>query len=472
MDLDTEEIDRMLESLAAAERQLNRTKAMETERTAQTTSGEAFSSSSTRPAKAKVEELDPLKHITASKLPVFHYPTLEEKQVKPDPEKATKLKDKGNDLFKAGRYQEAIDLYTQAIAADPTSDIYPANRAMAYLKLNKHKEAESDCTTALSLQPKNVKALLRRATAREAMGSIEGARKDYLQVLQLEPSNNQAATGLKQLDKISQSATTVKPKSQQQTQPKAKLYIEPPAEKPDARPATSPPSATSNAKPKPQTKPTTSTQTAPTPSKTTQSQEPAKVVPSQQKPVISETKSPAAKATPQTASKQSSSASATQPSSKIGWQSGSQSGPQSGLPPLKINVVVPKNAPKTSYELEMAWKYLRADQEKLYQYLQMIPPSTYSTVFSEFFTEDMFGDLLRVLHDCYQRDQHAIQPILLALPKISRFNIVMAFLSQKNKQLLKAILDRLSTGESGEKLDTQQVMSLASQYRLSGYTCP
>jgi len=43
----------------------------------------------------------------------------------------------GNECFKGGRYDEAVECYTQAIAVDGNSAVLYANRAMALLKLHK-----------------------------------------------------------------------------------------------------------------------------------------------------------------------------------------------------------------------------------------------------------------------------------------------------------------------------------------------
>ena len=44
---------------------------------------------------------------------------------------------KGNDHFKEGKYEQAVICYTEAMNLDPSDAILPANRAIAYLKLNK-----------------------------------------------------------------------------------------------------------------------------------------------------------------------------------------------------------------------------------------------------------------------------------------------------------------------------------------------
>lgn len=50
-------------------------------------------------------------------------------------QRAIQEKDKGNDYFKKGKYQEAITCYTRGIQDDPTNYVIPANRAMALMKL-------------------------------------------------------------------------------------------------------------------------------------------------------------------------------------------------------------------------------------------------------------------------------------------------------------------------------------------------
>ncbi len=43
----------------------------------------------------------------------------------------------GNDLFKEGRYELAIECYSKAAELDPLNAVMPANKAMALLKLQK-----------------------------------------------------------------------------------------------------------------------------------------------------------------------------------------------------------------------------------------------------------------------------------------------------------------------------------------------
>ena len=46
----------------------------------------------------------------------------------------------GNAAFKAGKYTDAIEAYTEAIASDPSQAAFYGNRAMTYMKMEKFAE--------------------------------------------------------------------------------------------------------------------------------------------------------------------------------------------------------------------------------------------------------------------------------------------------------------------------------------------
>ncbi|EAU92341.2 hypothetical protein CC1G_00560 [Coprinopsis cinerea okayama7 len=79
-----------------------------------------------------------------------------------------KLKAQGNEHYKNGKHDEAIDYYTEAIEKQPNAILY-ANRAAAYLGLKRYTDAASDCEKAVKLDPTYAKAWGRLGTAAHAL---------------------------------------------------------------------------------------------------------------------------------------------------------------------------------------------------------------------------------------------------------------------------------------------------------------
>lgn len=50
-------------------------------------------------------------------------------------EEAETHKAAGNELFKAGSYEDAVKAYSRAIELNPDNPVYYSNRAMAYLQV-------------------------------------------------------------------------------------------------------------------------------------------------------------------------------------------------------------------------------------------------------------------------------------------------------------------------------------------------
>lgn len=101
-------------------------------------------------------------------------------------------KDDGNEAYKNCRFQEALNLYTEALAVDPLNKKTNAklyfNRATVLSRLNKVSEAASDCTSALALDENYLKALLRRAKCYTDLGEYEEAVRDYERICKIDKS--------------------------------------------------------------------------------------------------------------------------------------------------------------------------------------------------------------------------------------------------------------------------------------------
>jgi len=130
-------------------------------------------------------------------------------------EKAVAVKNKGNKLFKLGKFDAAIENYSRAIELCPPENsqelsTFYQNRAAAYENLKNYDRIIEDCSRALELNGKYVKALTRRAKAYEQQKRLVDCLDDVSLACALEPSANTFDTLeriLKQLGKEKAAAT-------------------------------------------------------------------------------------------------------------------------------------------------------------------------------------------------------------------------------------------------------------------------
>lgn len=102
----------------------------------------------------------------------------EKRRARQDPVLAEKERERGNELFKAGRYAEAVQAYSEAILRAEDDPRAYANRAACYLKLTAVGEGLKDCESALKLDPKFLKAYTRKA-------ALLLLKKDYAECLEV-----------------------------------------------------------------------------------------------------------------------------------------------------------------------------------------------------------------------------------------------------------------------------------------------
>ena len=106
-------------------------------------------------------------------------------------DQAERYKAQGNTALQAKRFDEAVDLYSKAIALDPSNAVYFSNRAAAHASLEHWREALDDSHEVVTLKPEWVKGWVRRGGAFTGLGQHEEARKAYLKASQIEPGNDQ-----------------------------------------------------------------------------------------------------------------------------------------------------------------------------------------------------------------------------------------------------------------------------------------
>ncbi|XP_052331740.1 mitochondrial import receptor subunit TOM70-like [Oncorhynchus keta] len=111
-------------------------------------------------------------------------------------DRAQGAKNKGNKYFKAGKYEQAIQCYTEAIGLCPRDNqtdlsTFYQNRAAAYEQQMKWTEVVQDCTQAVVINPRYIKALFRRAKALERLDNKKECLEDVTAVCILEAFQNQ-----------------------------------------------------------------------------------------------------------------------------------------------------------------------------------------------------------------------------------------------------------------------------------------
>ena len=70
---------------------------------------------------------------------------------------------KANELYRTGKFSEALKVYEEAIKRNPKLPKYYTNRAQCKIKLMEYDQAIKDCETAIKIEPKTIKAYQKKA---------------------------------------------------------------------------------------------------------------------------------------------------------------------------------------------------------------------------------------------------------------------------------------------------------------------
>ncbi|XP_038054486.1 RNA polymerase II-associated protein 3-like [Patiria miniata] len=370
-------------------------------------------------------------------------------------QEANMEKDKGNALFKQGKYEPAVVCYTAGMEADPTNAILPANRAMANLKLERFEDAERDCDKSISLDCTYIKAYARRAAARFGLGKLEDAKKDYQQVLNLEPSNKQASSEIKRIDRIVKDKEETerqkldgvyniiqavqKPVHLRSNKPLKRMVIEEigtgsGGEDDDATQTTHP------HKPQHTTPSGRSEVSSPAEQRITGDchEEDGTKSSETPTPVPSEVRVPDATQTelPPTVSQV----------------------PSKPTPPVDIPGI-----PSSSYQLQSDWKQLQKFSEQLFQYFKNIPPQSYKQLLQDSLDAALLMRILNLLKEQYVIHSEPVYETLAGLSQVKRFEMNVMFMSSKDKQVVQELFSYMErSGNVGE----QELTQLRKKYQL------
>ncbi|MGC9037750.1 MAG: AAA family ATPase [Candidatus Micrarchaeia archaeon] len=128
---------------------------------------------------------------------------------------AKELYTKAGELFEQNRFEEAIDLYSQAIKLDPVYSNAYFNRALSYAMLNRYENAKLDAQKVLELEPNSYDAPYVMGLICEYEGKLDEAKEWYERSLAKNPNYEQAKTRLAMLTaKLGQQAQQFQQTSQ------------------------------------------------------------------------------------------------------------------------------------------------------------------------------------------------------------------------------------------------------------------
>ncbi|GFG30261.1 hypothetical protein Cfor_11805 [Coptotermes formosanus] len=110
--------------------------------------------------------------------------------ITPDAEElAEQKKERGNQLYKVKKYQQALPLYTEAIELCPDSSAYYGNRSACYMMLHQYRNALDDARKSVALDSSYVKGYIRIAKCSLALGDLSAADNALSIVKELNPNN-------------------------------------------------------------------------------------------------------------------------------------------------------------------------------------------------------------------------------------------------------------------------------------------
>lgn len=318
-------------------------------------------------------------------------------------------KEKGNRLFKDGRYDEAIESYGIGIECDPQNPVLYANRAMAFLRKNMLGVAEEDCNQALRWDPNYVKAYHRRGLAREGLGKKALALEDFRTVLSLEPNNREARQHLTKLEKeLKSESGQTGSKEPSSTASAPLVQVEKSTKGSSVVKRTTPPAAAAAA--------TAVTAVRVEPLNAPRNRKASKK-PLRRVPIVD-----IAGGTPL----------------KEEWvPTGRVQQPE--LPP----------PPTTSYQFQVDWRQLAPFPELRYKYLKQLDASKIGAFFREAMESELFCEILCILENQFLRDGVDIYPVLSNLPKVGRFSTLVMLLGGEDRKRLARLLAVTSKADPG-----------------------
>jgi stress-induced-phosphoprotein 1 len=118
---------------------------------------------------------------------------------------AASFKEAGNKALQAGKFDEAIKAYSDAIAIDPSDHVFFSNRSAAYLSKGDAEHALADGNQCITLSPSWPKGYSRKGAALHALKRYEEALESYNAGLDYAPADAGLKAGVAEVTKILES---------------------------------------------------------------------------------------------------------------------------------------------------------------------------------------------------------------------------------------------------------------------------
>lgn len=112
-----------------------------------------------------------------------------------NPEIAEQHRQKGNELFKEGKYPLALKEYDEGLKRDPKAVAIYSNRCATYIKLMEFVYGLKDAEKCIELDPKFVKAYSRKGTCQHFMKEYHKALKSFDDGLKIDATNKDCIEG-------------------------------------------------------------------------------------------------------------------------------------------------------------------------------------------------------------------------------------------------------------------------------------
>ncbi|KAI4366008.1 hypothetical protein MLD38_021937 [Melastoma candidum] len=100
--------------------------------------------------------------------------------------------DRAHQMYREGRYEEALSFYTDALSlakTDPDRIALHSNRAACFLNLHHFHKAAGECTSILELDHEHTGALMLRAQTLVTLKEYHSALFDVNRLIELKPSS-------------------------------------------------------------------------------------------------------------------------------------------------------------------------------------------------------------------------------------------------------------------------------------------